>query len=167
MHTLTIYTPSRIEPGTDSKCFRRVSYYCYFHHMKKGIQQTLNCSEKHYKGILVCMGTSLLSPKPHRRAGSGSGTCLCLYKAHSLGASGATAQVSHPLLPQEVPDAQGWGRSDAGDLQGPPPLPREALILVNMPRESVGARTSAGSSALTQCVACRGPTHSGPPGPWV
>lgn len=82
MHTHTIYTSSRMEPGTDSKCFRCVSYYRYFH-MKKGIQQTLNCSEKHYKGILVCVGTSLLSPKPHRRAGSGSGTRLCLYKAHS------------------------------------------------------------------------------------
>lgn len=37
-----IHTSSRMEPGTDSKCFRRVSYYRYFHHRKKGIQQTLN-----------------------------------------------------------------------------------------------------------------------------
>lgn len=74
---------------------------------------------------------------------------------------GGHAQLTHLLPPQEVPDAQGWGRSDTGDLQGPPTLPREALILVNMPRESVGARTSTGSSALTWRVACRGPIDSG------
>lgn len=77
-----------MEPGTDSKCFRRVSYYRYFHHMKKGIQQTVNCSEKHYKGILVCVGTSLLSPKPHRRAGQAQGLASACTRHTALGSQG-------------------------------------------------------------------------------
>ena len=47
---------------------------------------------------------------------------LSLCRSHGAlgsGVSGAMAQLSHLLPPQEVPDAHGWGRSSTANLWGP------------------------------------------------
>lgn len=104
--------------------------------------------EKHYKGILIWAGCLPAEPQTTPKGRIRHGNLSLPVEANGAlgsGVSGAMAQLSHLLPPQEVPDAHGWGKEGlAPTISGDPSAPRRGCHLSEFAQGECGAGTPTG-----------------------